>query len=80
MHPADELHAVRQQIRHLKMREAALRARLIAADDRARRRFAAEVETRITRKIDGANLPLSVRADPRSQLARKTVSVRLTPV
>ncbi|MGF1446654.1 MAG: hypothetical protein ACFBRM_10700 [Pikeienuella sp.] len=79
-HPADELHAIRTEIRALKAREAALRVRLIGGHDRAGRRFCAEIVTGIRRRIDAASLPLSVRADPRSYLGRETVRVRLVPL
>jgi hypothetical protein len=81
MHPADELQEVRTEIRALRAREAALRTRLIEAPEvaRAGRHWEAAVAERVSRKIDAARLPLTVRADPRSWLTRRSVCVTLQP-
>ena len=81
MHPADELQDVRTEIRALKARESRLRAALIAAPEGARtgRHWQAAVAERVSRKIDAARLPLTVRADPRSWLTRRSVCVTLQP-
>jgi len=79
LHPADELNLVRAQMRRLKAREAALRARLIEGEDRAGAAWVAEVRERRARRIDPARLPLSARADPRSWLDRRQTSVTLRP-
>jgi hypothetical protein len=80
MHPADELRAVRAEIARLRARADRLRGELIGGDDRAGARWHAVVETRLSRRIDPAALPLSVRADPRSWTVRARTAVRLLPV
>jgi len=65
LHPADELHALRQQIRWLSARAESLADRLVAEPDRCGTDWEAVVTTRIERRLDEARLPLSVRADPR---------------
>jgi hypothetical protein len=79
LHPADELNLVRAQMRRLKAREAALRARLIEGEDRAGKAWVAELRERRARRIDPARLPLSARADPRSWLGRRSLAVVLRP-
>ena len=80
MHPADELQLVREQIRALRQRETALRDRLIETEDRTGRRWAAEVQHRVSRRIDAARLSLSARADPRILARRCSTAVTLRAV
>ena len=77
MHPADELHHVRAQIRALKAREGELRAGLITGMDRIGATWIAEIGERRARRLDAARLPLSLRADPRMYLERASLAVTL---
>ncbi len=82
MHPADELHALRAEIRLLREREAALRRRMIddpggpACEGAAWR---AVVLRRSIRVLDPARLPAAVRADPRNYRLCTRRAVLLRP-
>lgn len=76
-HPADELHAVRAEMKRLRAREALLRARLIATSDRMGDAWVAELSERRPRRIDAARLPLSARADPRTWMRAPRLTLRL---
>ena len=67
MHPADELHALRAEIRLLREREAALRRRMIADPGGPACQgtaWRAVVLRRSVRVLDPARLPAALRADP----------------
>jgi len=78
MHPADELHAIRHQIRALRAREAALRETLISGD-REGTAWRARVVCRRPRRIDAARLPAVARDDPRAALEAQALAVTLAP-
>ena len=79
MHPADELQAVREEIRRLRAREQDLRETLIDGEDRVGQRWHALVTSRVVDRIDADALPLSIRADPRYQARSTVVTLRPRP-
>ncbi len=79
--PADELGEVRAAIARLRLREARLCARILAAPDDGMegRHFRAEVAERRFRLFDTARLPEAVLADPRYWSESVTREVRCLP-
>ncbi|MEL6265821.1 MAG: hypothetical protein AAFR52_09270 [Pseudomonadota bacterium] len=82
MHPADALFRVREALRVLKLREAALKDALVAASpcDRAGRDWIAEVEFQDDRVPDRNAPPNGGATDGRFWRRRRTRRVVLTPV
>lgn len=66
IHPADELADIRADIARLKLREAELRALILASPQPMTqgRWFRAEVVERRARHLNPASLPASIRNDP----------------
>lgn len=63
---ADELADVRDRIRTLKSREAALRAALLSGDvPRIGTCYRVEITTQSRRRLDTARLPVSITSNPR---------------
>lgn len=81
-HPADELADLRAEIRRLKDREAALRARLLAAPpaDPVGRWARLDIVTERRRHLLTDRLPDAIRDDPRYWAEREVISLRCDPV
>ncbi|MGF1500775.1 MAG: hypothetical protein ACFBSD_03085 [Paracoccaceae bacterium] len=79
LHPADELRRVRLEIRHLREREAALRAALLQSGDFFGREWEVVPTPTVSWRIDRAKLPREIVEDPHYVRKVSTLVLRLVP-
>ena len=82
MQPADELAEVREELARLRLREAQLRALLVARPELARqgRWTRVEMEERLENRLDPALMPENLRGDPAFRRTVPLLVLRCLPL